>query len=98
MTHRNAIGATSALLSPLESIFQFLEDTVTVQINYSLAAGTKDKTKEIFWTAMRSAVLSGIAASLMCTVAGKAHDSLSALVAPGSTHDHSLYVCHHVPP
>jgi hypothetical protein len=38
---RNALGAAFAFLTPVESIFKFLEDTVTVQINYSLAAGTK---------------------------------------------------------
>jgi hypothetical protein len=85
-------SSPTAFISPIESVFQFLEDTVTVQINYSLAAGTTSKTKEIFWTSIRSAIICGVAASLMCTVIGKAHDSLATVVAPGAENDKNMYM------
>ena len=88
---RNALGAAFAFLAPLESVFQFLEDTTTVQINFSLAAGTKEKTKEIFWASIRNAIFSGVVASVVCTVIAKSHNSLSTLLAPGAKHDQELY-------
>mmetsp|Transcript_14934 Transcript_14934/g.44365 ORF Transcript_14934/g.44365 Transcript_14934/m.44365 type:complete len:639 (+) Transcript_14934:88-2004(+) len=91
VTTRNALGASMAFLTPLESLFQFLEDTVTVQINYSLAAGTKKKTNEIFWTSVRNALLSGVVASVVCTILATSQKALGQIVAPGASHDASLY-------
>ena len=58
---RNALGAAAAFLTPVESIFKFLEDTVTVQINYSLAAGTKVTVNDIMVSFL---ILTGLSQAL----------------------------------
>ena len=59
-------------------------------LSLSLSKTIQSRTNEIFWTAARSAVLSGVVASIICTILAVA-PSLESLVAPGASHDQHLY-------
>lgn len=88
---RNAIGAAGAFLVPIGQIFQFLEDTVTVKVNYSIAQGTKAKTHTIFWTGIRGALLSGTAVAIILTILAVSDTTLPKILAPGAENDLKLY-------
>ena len=92
ISDRNAIAATDAVLGPFGEIFQFLEDTVTVQINYSIAANNHRRTNTIFWNAIRSSVLLGLLASAIGTYVVESPAILATIVGAGTENDAELCV------
>lgn len=94
ISDRNAIAATGAVLGPFRLMFQFLEDTVTVQINYSVAANNHSRTNTIFWNGMRSSMLLGLLASAIGTVVVESPAMLATIVGAGSENDAELCVNH----
>lgn len=91
ISDRNAIAATSAVLVPFRLIFQFLEDTVTVQINYSVATNNHRRTNTIFWNGIRSSMLLGLLASAIGTFVVESPELLAAIVGAGAEHDSELF-------
>ena len=62
------VETAAALLTPLEEVFAFLEDTMTVRINFAMGAGDKALTNRLFNAGILVGLASGTLAATVATL------------------------------
>lgn len=96
---RSAVLAAGAFLTPLEEVFAFLEDTMTVRINFAMGAGDRVLTNRLFNAGILIGLVSGTLAALVATFLAIDPDTFQALVYPEAGYEaaHNLSSCSLVP-
>ena len=82
-THRSAVLAASAFLTPFEEVFIFLEDTMLVRINYAMGAGQTALVNELLNAGVCMGLLCGLVASVLASTLTISLRVFTPLVAPG---------------
>ena len=88
---RTSVLAADAFLAPVEEIFEFLEDTVTVRIGYALGAGRYAEANRLLNAGVVLGLLSGCAGGGAASLLASSDAALEAVVYPQGAHDGLAY-------
>mmetsp|Transcript_11282 Transcript_11282/g.23749 ORF Transcript_11282/g.23749 Transcript_11282/m.23749 type:complete len:702 (+) Transcript_11282:462-2567(+) len=91
VTSRNILMSSEAFLVPYKEIFQFIEDIVSVRVNYALRRGDKSLTDQLVHAGIAGSFLTGLLAAGVATILGVIPSVLRALTNPGLSSDIALY-------
>ena len=80
--HRAAVLAAHAFLIPLEEVFCFLEDTMTVRINFAMGAGDLQLVRSLFKAGIYFGLGMGAVAAFIATTLTFSTTTFRALVYP----------------
>eukprot|EP00931_Biecheleriopsis_adriatica_P050420 TRINITY_DN29190_c0_g1_i1.p1 TRINITY_DN29190_c0_g1~~TRINITY_DN29190_c0_g1_i1.p1 ORF type:complete len:618 (-),score=100.64 TRINITY_DN29190_c0_g1_i1:158-2011(-) len=84
VAHRNAQMASDAFLTPMKDIFQFLEDTTSVKITFSIGTGDFEPIRMILLVGVVGGLASGVLGALAMTGLAFWPQAITELLAPGS--------------
>lgn len=87
VSDRNAMLAASAFLTPVRDAFQFLEDSVSVQIGFALASGNTEAAMSILILGVMGGFLFGILGAAAMTALLFWPSAIRFLLAPSSVMD-----------
>ena len=88
---RSSVLAADAFLAPMEEIFEFLEDTVTVRIGYALGAGRYREANRLLNAGVVLGLLSGCVGGAVATLLASSDSLLEAVVYPQGARDALAY-------
>mmetsp|Transcript_18901 Transcript_18901/g.41182 ORF Transcript_18901/g.41182 Transcript_18901/m.41182 type:complete len:686 (+) Transcript_18901:333-2390(+) len=91
VTSRNVLMSSEAFLVPYKEIFQFIEDIVSVRVNYALTRGDKALADQLVHAGIAGSFLTGLLAATIATILGVIPAVLRALTNPGFFNDMALY-------
>ena len=87
---RTAQLAMSSFLTPVEEIFSFLEDTMTVKVGYAVAALNYSELNALLHIGILGGIVSGIIAFLLTTFIALYHGTAEAILNPSHTSNQIL--------
>ncbi|KAL3786188.1 hypothetical protein HJC23_001264 [Cyclotella cryptica] len=91
VSSRTALQSAEAFLVPYKEIFQFVEDIISIRINYALSRGDKVAANSLTHLGIAGALMTGLIASGFASVLGAIPPVLQALTNPGMKSDLALY-------
>jgi len=91
VSSRNVLQSAEAFLVPYKEIFQFVEDIVSIKINYALNSDNLEQVDTLLHLGLAGSLLTGLFASGLATILGVIPPVLKALTNPGLNNDLELY-------
>ena len=91
VSSRNILQSAEAFLVPYKEIFQFVEDIVSIKINYALSSRDKSLANTLVHLGLAASFITGLGASALAAILGVFPRVLQALTNPGLHNDLSLY-------
>lgn len=91
VSSRNVLQSAEAFLVPYKEIFQFVEDIVSIKINYALSSRNKSLANTLVHLGLAASLISGLGASAVAAILGVFPRVLQALTNPGLHNDLTLY-------
>ncbi|KAL7519123.1 hypothetical protein ACHAWX_004703 [Stephanocyclus meneghinianus] len=91
VSSRTALQSAEAFLVPYKEIFQFVEDIISIRINYALSRGDMVAANSLTHLGIAGAMMTGLFASGLASVLGAIPRVLQALTNPGMKTDLALY-------
>jgi len=91
VSDRNAMLAATAFLTPIQDIFQFIEDVAVVKVSFAVGSGNPRAVRKVMFICIVGGIACGVGGAILMTGVAFWPAAISTVATPGSSNNLELY-------